>query len=511
MPRCRTSPTSIRRRSQLKHDPGNTFSVPYTWGTTGLCYRSDLVKADARLAGTTCSSPGRRPRRARSRCWPPTAGCCGAGLLAQGYVGQRDRPGEARPRSRTTLIDAKKNLLAYDDTTFYSKLVSGEASLVHAWDGWCNYGIAENPAIKYVDPEGGLATSGSTPWSSRRRPRTRTRPTSSSTSSSMPRTHAWVAENIMYKVPNKAGMESLDKAMLADYPNIAMPPATSSSTSSCVDVGEAQKDYSPRRRRDAKSWRRQSRGPVSRRMIALPRRTTGPLDAAMTALAARPIISSAWRRALAWLAALMDRALPAGAASLAFFRARHLWRDRLHRHARQFRARLRSAILPDLPRLGPHSRASPRCLRSSSAIPPPMPSRRRRSAGQPLAAIPRHPALLDQLSHPHLCLDRAAQSRGAHQHGAHAGSASSREPLHPALYRVRGHRSASSTTTCPSSSSPIYTSLSRLDPSLIEASRDLGARRSRTFRQGHPAAHRAGHRRGRGLRLRAVDRQFPHA
>ena len=28
----------------LAYDPGNTFSVPYTWGTTGLCYRSDLVK-----------------------------------------------------------------------------------------------------------------------------------------------------------------------------------------------------------------------------------------------------------------------------------------------------------------------------------------------------------------------------------------------------------------------------------------------------------------------------------
>ena len=30
--------------TQLKHDPGNVFSVPYTWGTTGLCYRSDVVK-----------------------------------------------------------------------------------------------------------------------------------------------------------------------------------------------------------------------------------------------------------------------------------------------------------------------------------------------------------------------------------------------------------------------------------------------------------------------------------
>ncbi len=28
----------------LKHDPGNQFSIPYAWGTTGLCYRSDIVK-----------------------------------------------------------------------------------------------------------------------------------------------------------------------------------------------------------------------------------------------------------------------------------------------------------------------------------------------------------------------------------------------------------------------------------------------------------------------------------
>ena len=28
----------------LAYDPGNAYSVPYTWGTTGLCYRSDLVK-----------------------------------------------------------------------------------------------------------------------------------------------------------------------------------------------------------------------------------------------------------------------------------------------------------------------------------------------------------------------------------------------------------------------------------------------------------------------------------
>ncbi len=40
--------------NELAYDPGNTFSVPYAWGTTGLCYRSDLVDGSAGLAGTTC-------------------------------------------------------------------------------------------------------------------------------------------------------------------------------------------------------------------------------------------------------------------------------------------------------------------------------------------------------------------------------------------------------------------------------------------------------------------------
>ena len=35
-----------RKRRSLSTIPGNTFSVPYAWGTTGLCYRSDLVKTE---------------------------------------------------------------------------------------------------------------------------------------------------------------------------------------------------------------------------------------------------------------------------------------------------------------------------------------------------------------------------------------------------------------------------------------------------------------------------------
>ena len=53
-PRSPTSPISFPEAQDLPYDPGNKHSVPYTWGTTGLCYRSDLLKRRRRRAGTIC-------------------------------------------------------------------------------------------------------------------------------------------------------------------------------------------------------------------------------------------------------------------------------------------------------------------------------------------------------------------------------------------------------------------------------------------------------------------------
>ena len=59
-----------------------------------------------------------------------------------------------------------------------------------------------------------------------------------------PRGAAWVAENILYKVPNKAAMDALDPALLQQYPNLAMPPAELIKFEQLRDVGPAQKAYS---------------------------------------------------------------------------------------------------------------------------------------------------------------------------------------------------------------------------------------------------------------------------
>ena len=207
--------------TQLKHDPGNAFSVPYTWGTTGLCYRSDVVKEApdswADLLTPADDMKGKTTMLATDR-WLMAP----AFLLAGKSVNSTDQA--SLDAARDQLVATKKTLLAYDDTTFYSKLVSGEASLVEAWDGWCNYGIAEKPEIKYVVPK-----EGSDLWvdtmvitKSAQNPEGAAKFIDFIMSADNGK---WMVENIMYKSPNKAAMDAIDPAMLKQYPNMAIAPA----------------------------------------------------------------------------------------------------------------------------------------------------------------------------------------------------------------------------------------------------------------------------------------------
>jgi spermidine/putrescine transport system substrate-binding protein len=224
----------------LQHDPGNTFSIPYAWGTTGLCYRSDLVKAEPAswndLLKPSDDIKGKITMLATDRWLMVPA------FLAGGMSVNTVDPAKLA-EVKDVLIAAKKNLLAYDDTTFYQKLVSGEAVLVEAWDGWCNYGIASNDKIKYVVPK-----EGSDLWVD-----TMVVVESSPNKEAAQKfidyvlkadTGKWVVENIMYKTPNKAGMDAVDPAMLKQYPNMAITPAELLKFEQLRDLGDGMKDFS---------------------------------------------------------------------------------------------------------------------------------------------------------------------------------------------------------------------------------------------------------------------------
>ena len=111
------------------------------------------------------------------------------------------------------------------------------------------------------------------------------------------------------------------------------------------------------------------------------------------------------------------------------------------------------------------------------------------------AAVPRHAAVLDQLSDPHLCLDRAAQPAGLINNlllrlGLIA------EPL-PLLYNEFAVVLGLVYNYLPFVILAVYSSLQRLDPSYAEASRDLGASGRHHLPAHHPAADGIGRGGGR--------------
>lgn len=220
--------------SQLGYDPGNVYSVPYAWGTTGLCYRTDLVDTQIDswqdLLEPAPELQGKITMLGTERWLLQPA------LLSLGYSINTQDPAEIDAAKELT-IQAKDNLLAFDDTIFYERLDSGEAALVHAWDGWCNYATNEN--VEFVIPSEGSDVFADTMVIME----------SSENKEAAhafidfvlePENHVKVAELVLYKVPNEPAMALLDPALVEAYPNLGIPPADLLQYETELDLGDAQ-------------------------------------------------------------------------------------------------------------------------------------------------------------------------------------------------------------------------------------------------------------------------------
>lgn len=224
---------------QIKSDPGMKFSVPYTWGTTGICYRSDLVKTAPTswmdLLNPSDDLKGKVTMMQTDR-WML--------LPAQKALGfsANTTNSEELAKVAELLKSAKKHLLAYDDTTFYSRLVSGEAWLVEAWDGWCNYGIGENPDIKFVVPKEGSDLFVDT-MVVLKSSKNKEAAHAFINMVLEPANHKLVAELVLYKVPNPEAMKQLDPALITQFPNLGMTSAELFKGEALLDLGDAQSKY----------------------------------------------------------------------------------------------------------------------------------------------------------------------------------------------------------------------------------------------------------------------------
>ncbi|GAA3427226.1 polyamine ABC transporter substrate-binding protein [Streptosporangium sandarakinum] len=216
---------------ELAYDKGNVFSVPYTWGTTGICYRTDLVKTPPASWNDILNPPADAEKKVTmmtTERWLALPA-----VKALGYS-VNTRSDEELAKVKEKLLAAKPHLLKYDDTTFGDLLKAGDAVMVEAWDGWCP---TTEKNIKFVVPK-----EGSDLWVD-----TMVILKSSKNKEAAhalinyilsPEIHGWAAENILYKVPNKAAMDQVDAKLKADNTPLQMTPAQLLQGESIVDLGE---------------------------------------------------------------------------------------------------------------------------------------------------------------------------------------------------------------------------------------------------------------------------------
>ena len=213
---------------------GQPYWVPYTWGTTGICYRSDLVKEAPDswydLLEPAAEHQGKVTMMGTER-W--------AVLPAQkalGFSVNTTDEGEME-QVKDLMLAAKPNLLAYDDSTFYERLISGEAVMTQAWDGWCNYGTAENEDIKFAVPK-----EGSDLWSDGiaiLKSSDRLEASYAFLDTILDaKTHAWVEENILYNIPNDAALDLIPADLTQQYDTLGARREEMLSGENMKDVGD---------------------------------------------------------------------------------------------------------------------------------------------------------------------------------------------------------------------------------------------------------------------------------
>ena len=134
----------------LPSDPGSTHSVPWQWGTSGIAYRKDKVKApvdswaafhDAQYHGKmTMMDDGRE--------------VIGAFLRYRGHSLNSTDPRQLA-RAKADAVQAKKHLKAYISAPVKAQLISGDVWVAQLWNGDTSQAKTEQPHLEYAIPKEG--------------------------------------------------------------------------------------------------------------------------------------------------------------------------------------------------------------------------------------------------------------------------------------------------------------------------------------------------------------------
>ncbi|RRR68971.1 MAG: spermidine/putrescine ABC transporter substrate-binding protein [Candidatus Viridilinea halotolerans] len=144
-------------------DPGNTYSVPYMFGLTGIAYNSAIFPEGVTSWAALFDTAQMEAQRGKFSMLDDERETPGAALKFLGFSYNATEP-EVLEQAQALLIAQKPFLASYNSADVNRKLASGEYAIAHCWSGsalQARLGMegefSGNPAINFVIPEEGGA------------------------------------------------------------------------------------------------------------------------------------------------------------------------------------------------------------------------------------------------------------------------------------------------------------------------------------------------------------------
>jgi spermidine/putrescine transport system substrate-binding protein len=132
------------------YDPGNRYSIPWQWGTTGIGYNKDYVHEDVRSWAALWDSR----YRGQIDMLNERRDCIAVGLLRLGYSVNSVDERQLREAEKL-LIEQRPLLKHYTSDSYIDEMASDDAWICQGWSGDVFQAIADNPKVVYAIPEEG--------------------------------------------------------------------------------------------------------------------------------------------------------------------------------------------------------------------------------------------------------------------------------------------------------------------------------------------------------------------
>lgn len=140
------------RFTNRDYDPGNKYTIPYQWGTSGLVYDKTTVPSEPK----SWSDLWDPAYKGRLVLLDDEREVMGMALRVLGFDPNTTKEDELN-QAEQKLIELKPNILKFDSDAPETAIISGEAFAGMVYNGNASLALAEDPNVVYICPTEGCS------------------------------------------------------------------------------------------------------------------------------------------------------------------------------------------------------------------------------------------------------------------------------------------------------------------------------------------------------------------